>query len=199
MRKLLIRSYFRIASCYNRFYNTYKLRRFKIIGDKPKIRGKVSTFGHGELKTSNNTIINSSLMSNPIGGMEKTILFIEKGACLEIGKNTGISNSAIICKKHIKIGSNVRIGGNTCIYDSDFHSLNLEKRISVNDDDIKCKEIEIKDGAFIGAHSIILKGVTIGENSIIGAGSVVTKNIPDNEIWGGNPAKFIRKIDNFQI
>ena len=49
---------------------------------------------------------------------------------------------------------------------------------------------------FIGANSIILKGVTIGERSIIGAGSVVTKNIPDDEIWAGNPAKFIRKINN---
>ena len=52
----------------------------------------------------------------------------------------------------------------------------------------------IKDNAFIGAHSIILKGVTIGENSIIGAGSVVTKSVPDNQIWAGNPARFIRNI-----
>ena len=54
--------------------------------------------------------------------------------------------------------------------------------------------IAIGDNAFIGAHSTILKGVTIGANSIIGAASLVTTNIPDNEIWGGNPAKFIRKI-----
>lgn len=56
------------------------------------------------------------------------------------------------------------------------------------------KPVLIKDNAFIGAHSIILKGVTIGENSIIGAGSVVTKSVPDNQIWAGNPAKFIRNI-----
>ncbi|WP_212635306.1 acyltransferase [Pseudozobellia thermophila] len=52
----------------------------------------------------------------------------------------------------------------------------------------------IKDRAFIGAYSIILKGVTIGENAIVGAGSVVTKSVPDNQIWAGNPAKFIRSI-----
>lgn len=47
----------------------------------------------------------------------------------------------------------------------------------------------------IGACSIVLKGVTIGKNSVVGAGSVVTKSIPDNEVWAGNPAKFIRKVD----
>jgi acetyltransferase-like isoleucine patch superfamily enzyme len=48
---------------------------------------------------------------------------------------------------------------------------------------------------FIGARCIILKGVTIGEKSIVAAGSVVTKNIPEGEVWGGNPAKFIKKIE----
>jgi acetyltransferase-like isoleucine patch superfamily enzyme len=52
----------------------------------------------------------------------------------------------------------------------------------------------ICDNVFIGAHSIVLKGVTIGENSIIGSGSVVTKSIPANQIWAGNPAKIIRNI-----
>ena len=52
--------------------------------------------------------------------------------------------------------------------------------------------------AFIGAHSIVLKGVTIGKHSVIGAGSVVTKNIPDNEVWAGNPARFIRRLDTAQ-
>lgn len=194
MRRILVKLYLKILSTYNGFFNGRRLKRFEISGHKPTIRGKIKTFGRGKLTVGENTVINSSLMSNPIGGMEKTILFIEKNASCEIGENTGISNSAIVCKKHIKIGSNVRIGGNTCIYDSDFHSLNLEKRVSKKDDDIKCKDVVIKDGVFIGAHSIILKGVTIGENSIVGAGSVVAKDIPDNEIWGGNPVQFIRKL-----
>ena len=55
------------------------------------------------------------------------------------------------------------------------------------------KKVSIGNHVFIGAHSTILKGVTIGKNSIIGACSLVAKNIPANEIWAGNPAKFIKK------
>ena len=56
------------------------------------------------------------------------------------------------------------------------------------------QKILIKEGASIGAGSVILGGITIGKNTMIGAGSVVTKNIPDGELWFGNPARFIRKI-----
>lgn len=53
--------------------------------------------------------------------------------------------------------------------------------------------VEIGDGSFIGANTIICNSVVIGKNVIVGAGSIVTKSIPDNEIWGGNPARFIKK------
>lgn len=54
----------------------------------------------------------------------------------------------------------------------------------------------IRKGASIGAGSTILPGLTIGENAVVGAGSVVAKKIPAGKIWLGNPAKFVRKIDN---
>ena len=52
------------------------------------------------------------------------------------------------------------------------------------------------DNIFIGAHTTIIKGVFIGKKSIIGACSIISKNIPDNEVWAGNPAKFIRKMND---
>lgn len=55
--------------------------------------------------------------------------------------------------------------------------------------------IRIKRNAILGWGTIICKPVTIGENSIVGSGSIVTHDIPDNEVWAGNPAHFIRKID----
>lgn len=53
--------------------------------------------------------------------------------------------------------------------------------------------VELCDDCFIGANTVICNAVRIGNNSIVGAGSVVTKDVPDNEIWGGNPARFIKK------
>lgn len=52
----------------------------------------------------------------------------------------------------------------------------------------------VKNGASIGANVVVCPNVVIYENALIGAGSVVTKNIPSNELWAGNPAKFIRKL-----
>ena len=52
--------------------------------------------------------------------------------------------------------------------------------------------VVLNDRCFIGCGSIICNPVTIGRNAVVGAGSVVTKDIPDNEVWAGNPAKFIK-------
>ncbi len=54
-------------------------------------------------------------------------------------------------------------------------------------------DVKIGSGCFIGMNTIIANSVTIGDNSVIGAGSIVTKDIPENEVWAGNPARFIKK------
>lgn len=64
-----------------------------------------------------------------------------------------------------------------------------------NVDGTVSKPITVEDDVFVGANCIIGKGVTIGARSIIAAGSVVVKSIPKDEIWGGNPTRFIRKIN----
>jgi acetyltransferase-like isoleucine patch superfamily enzyme len=141
-------------------------------------------------------VMNNGLLNNKIGRQQPCFFVVAKTGELVIRDNVGISATAIVCWNRIEIGNNVRIGGGTVIYDTDFHSLNYQDRIPSPEiaDNIKTAPILIADNVFIGAHSTILKGVTIGANSIIGACSVVTKNIPENEIWAGNPAKFIRKL-----
>jgi acetyltransferase-like isoleucine patch superfamily enzyme len=56
------------------------------------------------------------------------------------------------------------------------------------------KPIVIKNNAWIGASATILPGITVGENSIVGAGSIVTKDVPDNTMVAGNPAKYMKSI-----
>ncbi|MBQ6269151.1 MAG: sugar O-acetyltransferase [Bacteroidetes bacterium] len=60
---------------------------------------------------------------------------------------------------------------------------------------VKCSPIRIKKGAWIGARAIINPGVTIGENAVVGAGAVVTKDVPDNTVVVGNPARVIKTIE----
>ena len=133
----------------------------------------------------------------PTGSARRCVFFVDKGAVLEIGEHVGITQTAIVCMKKISIGNHVKIGGGVCIYDSDFHSLDPVLRMNDQTDfaNTVSKEVVIEDNVFIGGNSLILKGVTIGKNSIIGAGSVVTKSVPANQIWAGNPAKFVKTID----
>ena len=149
----------------------------------------------GKLSIGKNFAMNNGIKHNPIGCPQPCTFFVDRTATLSIGDNVGISQTALVAIDDITIGNNVKIGGGVCIYTTDFHS--LDPLIRKTKDDMKNrakKPVAIKDNAFIGARSIILKGVTVGENSIVGAGSVVTKSIPDNQIWAGNPARFIRNV-----
>lgn len=165
-------------------------------GSKLKVKGflNVNVTRRGSLLIGNNLSINSGNNHNIIGRQQRTIFWVE--GKLMIGNNTGMSSTAIICNHEIDIGNYVTIGGNTVIYDTDFHSLNSALRKNILKDKINAKwgKVTIKDNAFIGAHTTILKGVTIGENAVIGSCSLVSKDIPDNEIWAGNPIKFISSI-----
>lgn len=186
---IVTKGYKLINNIYNKIY--LKLKKVKF-DNTLKINGKLKILGTGNnLYIDKNVTINSGKRANPIGGDTRTIL----SGNIKIGKNVGISNSTLIAQNEIIIEDSVMIGGGTKIYDTDFHSINFYDRMKKLDNNVKTKKIHIKSGAFIGAHSIILKGVTIGNNSVIGAGSVVTKDIPNNEIWGGNPVRYIKTIE----
>lgn len=150
------------------------------------------------VKIGDNFRLNSGKKFNPIGRNQRSLFVVNKNAELIIGNNVGMSSIAIVCASKIVFGDNIKIGGNTVFYDTDFHSLDYKERTSNPEQkhNIKTKPIIINDNVFIGGHSIILKGTEIGENSILGAGSIASGKIPSNEIWAGNPAKFIKKIDD---
>lgn len=195
--KMFIRT---ICGLPNRLYNRALLKYRKVkVGSNLQINGRLHLVSNtaGGIQIGDRVRINSRRSSNPIGGDIKTILFAKGNGRISIGNDCGISNATLFACDSITVGSNVLIGGSVKIYDTDFHWLDYERRISEQGGENR--PVVIKDGAFVGAHTIILKGVTVGAKSIIGAGSVVTKSIPDGEIWAGNPAHFIRKIDDLEI
>lgn len=134
---------------------------------------------------------------------EGHIYFDKANAKVTIGNNTYIGNSNIVSAEEIIFGNDILVAWGCTFVDHNSHSINFSER--KNDvrnwynnkkvwDNVVRKPIIIKDKAWIGFNSIILKGVTIGEGSVIGAGSVVTESIPDWSIAVGNPAKVIKEI-----
>ena len=185
------------ASIFN-FISNYFL--FKVtdtqFNEFPSITGRIVRKGRGKMIIGNSVKITSNLIYNPVGMSQKCLFYVAQNAKLTIGNNVGISNSLFYSNIGITIKDNVLIGGGCQFLDNDFHSIAYNDRILMGDKNVISKPIVIEEGAFIGASSIILKGVTIGRRSVVGCGSVVTKDIPDNEIWAGNPAKFIKSIND---
>jgi len=194
MKNYLSRIIKKIEILINKKANLNRLKFNHVVYKSFQINGKIFVKNNGTMQIGSNFSANSGINQNPIGGDTLLRLIVEfKSARLTIGNNVGISNSTIACWDQITIGNNVVIGGGVKIWDTNFHSTNANIRLSGNDYDIKTAPIFIQDNVFIGAGTIILKGVTIGENSIIAAGSVVVKDIPSNVIAGGNPCTVVSK------
>ncbi len=120
-----------------------------------------------------------------------TFVEIQKNAF--IGKNCKISSHTFICEG-VHIEDNVFVGHNVTFINDKYPRSTNEDGSMQGESDWSVEQTFVKKGASIGSSSTILCGVTIGENSIIGAGSVVTKNVPDNVIAAGVPARVLRKI-----
>lgn len=197
MKKAIInlaKNIFKLNDVFNYMYNLAFFKYFHVKHSNFQIKGRISISGKGTIIIGDDFGANSGKMNNPIGGDSCLRLVCQKGGTLIIGNNVGMSNTTIVCWNEIIIEDNVRIGGGSKIWDTNFHSLDYKDRIFKGDKNIKTERVLIRENSFIGGASILLKGISIGKNSIVAAGSVVVKNIPDNQIWGGNPAKFIRNI-----
>jgi acetyltransferase-like isoleucine patch superfamily enzyme len=91
----------------------------------------------------------------------------------------------------IIIEDNVLLGHGVHLYTNN-HSYKLDIPIFLQGYE-KQENVILESGCWIGANSVILPGVTVGENAVVGAGSVVTKNVPNGEVWGGNPARCLKR------
>lgn len=111
---------------------------------------------------------------------------VRENANLILGDGSFINvDSKIYCTKKIEIGKNTFIGEEVIIRDTDEHSI-------IRKDYKNTLAIKIGDNVWIGMRAMILKGVTIGDGAIIAAGSIVTKDVPNNCLVAGNPAKIIK-------
>ena len=121
----------------------------------------------------------------------------------QIGENCNICSHSLV-ENDVVSGNNVTIKCGVYIWDG----MRIEDDVFIganvtftNDKYPRSKQpfnllpITIKKGASIGAGAVVSGGVTIGERAMIGAGSVVTHDVPAGELWYGNPARFVRKIE----
>ena len=148
-----------------------------------------------EVKVDKNVVIRplTNLYGCTIGENSKIGTFVEIQKNAFIGKNCKIQSHSFICEGVI-IEDEVFVGHGVMFCNDRYpRSTNQEGNLQ-SESDWTLEKTLVKKRASIGSNSTILCGLIIGENAIIGAGSVVTKNIPDNEIWAGNPAKFLKNL-----
>lgn len=176
---------------------TLRIWKYKFLSDCSRITGKPICFhplllkGKGKISFGKN--VQFGVIASPYFYTHYNYLEVrEKDSEIRIGDNVIINNAfSIEANSKVIIENDTLIGTNCSIIDNDGHDLAIDKRktgipISSN--------VCISSNVFIGSNVTILKGVTIGKNTIIGNNSVVTKNIPENVVAAGNPAKIIRPI-----
>jgi len=145
----------------------------------------------GTIRIGQNVTFISQCRHNSWGLIQPVVIMARRtGAAITIGDDTGLSGCTITAINRIEIGKEVLVGSGVVITDNDAHPLEPQNRRYRQE--VAGKPVVIGDGVFLGARSIILKGVTIGEHAIVGAGSVVTCDVPPYAIVAGNPARFVR-------
>lgn len=132
-----------------------------------------------------------------IGDESKIGTFVEIQRGAKIGRRVKVSSHTFICEG-VTIEDEVFIGHNVSFINDRYpRSTNADGSLQT-DADWKLETTRVKRRASIGTGSTILCGLTIGENAIVGAGSVVTRDVPDNAVVAGNPARFLRWVDGSQ-
>jgi acetyltransferase-like isoleucine patch superfamily enzyme len=188
----------------------------KLISPKRRFKGALAA-GNTSIFLPNFSIVNKTNNKVVVGEASMigaTIIFEHQHGEVIIGNNVYIGSSTIVCKNKVVFEDNILVAWGVTFYDHNSHSLDFRSRQKdirqVVDDfnnnggrylankdwtTVKSAPITIKQNAWIGMDSLIMKGVTIGEGAIVAARSVVTKDVAPFTIVGGNPAVFIKTVE----
>ena len=163
----------------------WHLRRCDALGARPRVYGRPRITNLGKIRIGErfqlcNQTVPSELATYP-------------GGRIEIGDGVFVNYGASISAHQlVRIGDACQLGSYVCLMDNDYHQ--VEDRSKPGDS----APIVLDRNAWLGVRVIVLRGVTIGANTVIGAGSVVTKDIPDNVMAAGVPARVIRRLNEGQ-
>ncbi|MDY0407458.1 sugar O-acetyltransferase [Virgibacillus soli] len=139
----------------------------------------------------------TSLLNELLGSTGKNV-YMEPNIRFDYGYNTYVGENffanfdcTILDVSEVRIGDNCMLAPGVQIYTAT-HPLHPTERNSGKE---YAKPITIGNNVWIGGNAIINPGVTVGDNVVIASGAVVTKDVPDNVVVGGNPAKVIKQIE----
>ena len=166
------------------------------VGRGLRVRGPLRLHCHrtARIRIGDHCRMQSGFAGNPVGGNGRMALWVGPGASLTLGHRVGLSNSTIVCLQSVTLEDDVFIGGDSKIYDTDFHSLDPRERLGPGNPGARTAPVVVHRRAFVGGHAILLKGSSVGEATVVGAGSVVRSAVPALQIWAGNPARFLAPL-----
>ncbi|MFI1467788.1 acyltransferase [Streptomyces wuyuanensis] len=147
------------------------------------------------IEIGSGTTLISRAPNTPLGVARPVILrTMRPGARMVIGEHTGLSGATICASISVTIGNRVLMGADVLIADTDFHPVDTVPRRFEPESRAAAAPVVIGDDVFLGARSIVLKGVEIGAGTVVGAGAVVTSSLPPGVVAGGVPCRVLRPL-----